>query len=317
MPESSQSHPPFASTPEAALQARIGQTPLIRLFAPVENLSGITLLAKAEWMNPGGNSKDRAAAAMLADAQARGLLRPGQSILEATSGNMGVSLAMLGALLGIPVHLTLPADASPAYPRLFTAYGASFELTPAAAGLDGAILRARELAGQKPEHYCLLDQFSNDANWLAHYRSTGPEIWQQTEGRLTHFVAGVGSGGTFLGTARKLKEMNPLLTTVCVQPEENARIAGLCSMHAPVIPAIYNPHLASREVLIGEAEARASMEQMARCEGLLVSPASAAVLAACAQIAREEAEAGREAIIATLLGDSGERHLNQDLKSDA
>jgi cysteine synthase B len=301
---------PLPTTPEAALHHRIGNTPLIRLFAPVEGLQGITLLAKAEWANPSGSSADRAAAFLVGNAQQRGWLHPGKTILEASSGNMGVALAMLGATLGIPVQVVVPSNAHAAVFALLEAYGAKVERTAAEAGVNGAILRARELVGDHPEQYCYLDQFSAEATWLAHYQTTGQEIWQQTSGAITHFVAALGTSGTFLGAARKLKENKPPLVTVSVQPEDESKLlAGMRNMHAAFVPAIYNPHLASREVVLSDAEAVSMARLLAHKEGLLVGPSGAAAVAAAVQIAREEAAAGRQAMIVTLLPEGGERSV--------
>jgi len=294
----------------SSLPGQIGSTPLLRLEQPVRGLSGITLLAKAEWANPSGSVMDRAAAALVRDARRRGLLVPGKILLDATTGNTGIAYAMLGAALGFPVHLAIPASISPEMKRALSAYGAVVDWTDAAEGSDAAIRRAREIAGNDPGRFCYVDQYSNDANWLAHYNSTGPEIWQQTQGLVTHFVAGLGTTGTFMGTARRLKEMNPLLQAVSVQPRAHgSSIPGLTHIHTSIVPPIYNPHLASRMIEV-EAEAVVSMAQrLAREEGLLVGYSAAAAVAVCLQIAEEEAAAGRPAVIATVLPDSGERYL--------
>jgi len=203
----------------STLPERIGNTPLIRLDRPVRLLPGITLLAKAEWANPGGSVKDRAAAAMIQDARSHGRLGPGKTLLDATSGNTGIALAMLGAALGCPVRLAMPANVSPERKRILRAYGANVEWTDPDQGSDGAIRRARELAGNDPKRYCYVDQYSNDANWLAHYRGTGPEIWEQSAGQVTHFVAGLGTSGTFTGVTRRLKEYNPAIQAISFQPD--------------------------------------------------------------------------------------------------
>src|SRR6202051_1029631 len=178
----------IAERPGTSLPERIGNTPLIRLDQAVRGLEGITLLAKAEWANPGGSVKDRAAASMVRDARARGLLTPGKTLLDATSGNTGIAFAMLGAALGFPVHLAMPSNVSPERKRILRAYGAQVDWTDPDQGSDGAIRRARELAGNDPQRFCYVDQYSNDANWLAHYHTTGPEILAQTAGQVTHFV---------------------------------------------------------------------------------------------------------------------------------
>jgi cysteine synthase B len=192
----------------SSLPERIGNTPLVRIEQLVRDLEGITLLGKAEWVNPGGTVKDRPAAAIVRDARARGLLTAGKTLLDATSGNTGIAFAMLGAALGFPVHLAMPTSVSPERKRMLEAFGAVIDWTDPDQGSDGAIRRARELAGNDPARFYYADQYSNDANWLAHYQTTGPEIWRQTAGQITHFVAGLGTSGTFMGVTRHLKEQN-------------------------------------------------------------------------------------------------------------
>ena len=296
----------------SSLPERIGNTPLIRLEMPVRDLQGIMLLAKAEWANPGGSVKDRAAASMVSDARARGLLTPGKTLLDASSGNTGIAIAMLGAALGIPVHLAMPANFSPERKRILHAYAAQVEWTDPDQGSDGAIRRARELAGNGPKRFCYVDQYSNDANWLAHYRTTGPEIWRQSAGQVTHFVAGLGTSGTFTGTTRYLKERNPALQAISFQPDSPFHgLEGLKHMGTSIVPAIYNPHLADRTV---EAETEAAYEmakRLAREEGLLVGISAAAAVVVSCGIAKEEAAAGHRAVIVTVLPDSAEKYLSE------
>ncbi len=298
--------------PGSSIPERIGSTPLVRLEQPVRGLEGITLLAKAEWANPGGSVKDRAAASMVSDALARGLLVPGKTLLDATSGNTGIAFAMLGAALGFPVHLAMPANVSPERKRILEAFAATVDWTDPDKGSDGAIRRARELAGNEPARYCYMDQYSNDANWLAHYRTTGPEIWQQTFGRITHFVAGLGTSGTFVGVTRRLKEFNPGLQAISFQPDSPFHgIEGLKHMATSLVPAIYNPHLADRALEVETEAAYAMARRLAREEGLLVGISAAAAVAASLQIAKEEAAAGRQALIVTVLPDNGEKYLSE------
>jgi cysteine synthase B len=303
--------------PGSTLPERIGNTPLVRFDRLVQNLAGtdlpgITLLGKAEWVNPGGSVKDRAAASMLRDARDRGLLTPGKAILDATSGNTGIALAMLGAALGIPVHLAMPSNVSPERKRILRAYGATVDWTDPDKSSDGAILRARELAGNAPERFCYLDQYSNDANWLAHYETTGPEIWRQTGGRITHFVAGLGTSGTFMGVSRKLKEMNPAVRVISMQPDSPFHgLEGLKYMSASLVPAIYDRHLADREVAVETEAAYDMAKRLAREEGMLVGISAAAAVEASLRIAREEAAAGRSAVVVTVLPDSAEKYLSE------
>ena len=296
----------------SSLPDRIGSTPLVRFEKVIGSLEGITLLGKAEWANPGGSVKDRAAASMVADARARGVLGPGKTLLDATSGNTGIAFAMLGAALGFPVQLTMPANVSPERRRILRVFGAQVEWTDPDKGSDGAILRARELAGNDPDRYFYADQYSNDANWLAHYRSTGPEIWQQTAGQITHFVAGLGTSGTFMGTTRRLKEFNPAIQAISFQPDSPFHgLEGLKHMGIAMVPAIYNPHLADRNLEI-ETEASYDMaRRLAREEGLLVGISAAAAVVASLKIAQEEANAGRRAVVVTVLPDAADKYLSE------
>ena len=247
---------------------------------------------------------------MVADVRDRGLLIPGKTLLDATSGNTGISFAMLGAALGFPVQLAMPANVSPERKRILHAYGAHLEWTDPDFGSDGAIRRAREMAGNDPDRFCYVDQYSNDANWLAHYRTTGPEIWQQTAGQVTHFVAGLGTSGTFMGTTRRLKELNPALQAISFQPDSPFHgLEGLKHMGTSIVPAIYNPHLADRALEVETEAAYAMAKRLAREEGLLVGISAAAAVVASLKIAVEESAAGREAVIVTVLPDSAEKYL--------
>ncbi len=296
----------------SSLPDRIGSTPLVRLEQVVHGLDGITLLGKAEWANPGGSVKDRAAAAMVRDARQRGLLTAGKTILDATSGNTGIALAMLGAALGFPVQLAMPSNVSPERKRILHAYGAVVDWTDPDQGSDGAIRRARELAGNDAARFCYLDQYSNDANWLAHYNTTGPEILAQTAGQVTHFIAGLGTTGTFMGSTRRLKEHNPAIQAISFQPDSPFHgLEGLKHMGSAIVPAIYNPHLADRELEIETEAAYEMAKRLAREEGLLVGISAAAAVVACLKIAREEAAAGRRAVIVTVLPDSAEKYLTE------
>jgi S-sulfo-L-cysteine synthase (O-acetyl-L-serine-dependent) len=297
---------------------RIGNTPLIRLDRVLGGLEGVSLLGKAEWTNPGGSVKDRAAVSMVRDAQARGLLAPGKTLLDATSGNTGIALAMLGAAEAIPVLLAMPSNVSPERKRILKAYGAQVEWTDPDQGSDGAIRRARELAGNDPQRFCYVDQYSNDQNWLAHYRTTGPEIWEQTGGKVTHFVAGLGTTGTFMGATRRLKEFNPAIQAVSVQPDSPFHgLEGLKHMATALVPAIYNPHLADRQLEAGTEASYEMVRRLAREEGLLVGVSAGAAVLAGLQIAREEAEAGREAVIVAILPDSADKYLSERFWEEA
>lgn len=296
----------------SSLTGRIGNTPLIRLERPVRGLKDVALLAKAEWINPGGSVKDRAAASMVRDAQERGLLVHGKALLDATSGNTGIALAMLGAALGFPVQLAMPSNVSPERKRILKAYGAKVEWTDPDLGSDGAIRRAREMAGNNPERYCYVDQYSNDANWKAHYNSTGLEIWQQTAGRVTHFVAGLGTSGTFTGATRRLKELNPAIQAISMQPDSPFHgLEGLKYMATSIMPPIYDRHLADREVTVETEAAYEMAKRLAREEGLLVGISAAAAVVASVEVARAEASAGRAAVVVTVLPDSADKYLSE------
>jgi cysteine synthase B len=302
----------------SSLENRIGNTPLIRLNRVVRALPGITLLGKAEWHNPSGSVKDRAAFAMVRAAIAEGRLGPGKILLDATSGNTGIVLAMLGAAQGLPVLLAMPSNVSPERKRILNAYGAQVEWTRPDESSDGAIRRARQLAGNDPDKYCYIDQYSNPRNWQAHYETTGPEIWQQTEGRVTHFVAGLGTSGTFTGTTRKLKELNPAIQAISMQPDSPFHgLEGLKHMATSIVPAIYDPKLADRALEVETEAAYAMVKQLAREEGLLVGISAAAAVAASLKIAREEADAGRSAVIVTVLPDSADKYLSERFWEEA
>jgi cysteine synthase B len=295
-----------------SLEDRIGNTPLIRLDRVVGRLPGITLLAKVEWHNPGGSVKDRAVAAMVHEAIAKGKLVRGKTLLDATSGNTGIALAMLGAALNLPVQLIMPANVTPERKRILKAYGVRVEWTRADEGSDGAIRRAREVADNDPDRFCYLDQYSNEANWRAHYETTGPEIWRQTDGRVTHFVAGLGTSGTFMGTARRLKKANPRIVAVSVQPDSPFHgLEGLKYMATSIVPKIYDPHFADRALQVETEAAYAMARQLARQEGVLVGISAAANVVASLQVARGEVAAGRSAVIVTVLPDSADKYLSE------
>jgi len=302
----------------ASLEGRIGNTPLVRLDRTAGDLPGITLLAKAEWTNPGGSVKDRAVASMVRDALQHGRLAPGKTLLDATSGNTGIAIAMLGAALGYPVLLAMPSNVSEERKRILKAYGAKVEWTNPDESSDGAIRRARELAGNDPGRFCYLDQYSNSANWRAHYDTTGPEIWRQTDGRITHFVAGLGTSGTFMGTTRRLKELNPDVVAVSMQPDSPFHgLEGLKHMATSIVPAIYDPFLADRNLEVETEAAYAMVKQLAREEGLLVGISAGAAVVASLRIAREEVEAERNAVIVTVLPDSAEKYLSERFWEEA
>jgi cysteine synthase B len=299
---------------------RIGNTPLIRLDG-LTNLPSVQLLGKAEWTNPGGSVKDRAASSIVSDAIRRGQLTPGTSnskaLLDATSGNTGIAYAMLGAALGFPVTLCVPSNVSPERKHILSAYGANVLWTDPADGSDGAIRRARALIAERPDDFFYADQYGNDNNWRAHYYSTANEIWDQTSGTITHFVAGLGTSGTFMGTTRRLRELNPRIQCISMQPDSPFNgLEGLKHMATAIVPPIYDPHLADRNIDMPTERAYAMCKRLARTQGLLVGISSGAAVAAALDIAEEEARANREAVIVTILPDSADKYLSDRFWSD-
>ena len=300
---------------------RIGNTPLVRLERIAAHLPGVQILGKAEWANPGGSVKDRAASAIVADAQARGLLgasfaTSGQRLLDATSGNTGIAYAMLGAALGFGVTLCMPANVSPERKKILNAYGAEVIYTNPADGSDGAIRKARELAADSANQFYYADQYSNDANWRAHYRTTAPEIWQQTEQQITHFVAGLGTSGTFMGTTRRLKEISPAIECISMQPDSPFHgLEGMKHMASAIVPRIYDPSLADRNIEMETEKAYAMAKRLAREEGILMGVSSAANVAAALQIAEETAADPRrnnqDTVVVTILCDSADKYLSE------
>ena len=287
----------------------IGNTPLIRLEKVAAELpAGVTLAAKAEWLNPGGSVKDRPALAMIRDGIARGVLTPQKTILEATSGNTGIALAMIGAALGYRVELCLPENASPERKRILKAYGATTILTDPMQGSDGAIREARRRNAADPERYFYSDQYSNDANWRAHYETTAPEIWAQTEGRITHFVAGLGTSGTFMGTGRRLREYNSAIRLVAMQPDSPYHgLEGLKHMASAIVPPIYDADFADEQVVVPTEDAYAMVKRLAREEGLLVGISAAANVVASLAIAKTLTSG----TIVTIFCDGADKYLSE------
>ncbi len=282
----------------------------MRLERLTEHLPGVLLLGKAEWANPGGSVKDRAASSIVAAAQAKGLLA-GRHLLDATSGNTGIAYAMLGAAGGFGVTLCMPSNVSPERKRILAAYGANIVWTDPADGSDGAILKARELAQDKSRYY-YADQYGNEANWKAHYHGTANEIWQQTEGRITHFVAGLGTSGTFMGVTRRLKELNPAIECIAMQPDSPFHgLEGLKYMATAIVPPIYDARLADRHVEQSTEGAYEMAKHLGRTEGLLLGISAAAAVAASLRIGEEVSRDGKNAIIVTILCDSADKYLSE------
>jgi len=310
--KSATSQPPSMSglRGEAVLTG-IGNTPLLPLDALIHDFPGVHLLGKAEWYNPGGSVKDRAAASIVAEARRSGKLAPGKILLDSTSGNTGIAYAMLGAALGFPVTLCVPENVSPERKRILQAYGANIIYTDPAEGSDGAIKIARQLAERDPDLYYYADQYSNDANWRAHYETTANEIWQQTEGRITHFVAMLGTTGTFVGVSRRLQELNPNICCISLQPDSAFHgIEGAKYLPAAIVPRIYDASLADQNLEIATEAAHAMARRLAREQGLLVGVSAAAAVVGSLRVVAQLKE-DQTATIVTILCDSGEKYLSE------
>ncbi len=268
------------------------------------------VLGKAEWFNPGGSVKDRAALRIVEDARREGRLRPGMTLLDATSGNTGIAYAMIGAAWGFPVTLVVPASIGDERRRILQAYGAHLIFSDPYEGTDGAIRLARELAARAPDRYFYADQYSNPSNWLAHYEGTGVEILEQTAGEVTHLVAGLGTTGTMMGTGRRLKEANPDIVLVGVQPDDAFHgLEGLKHLPTAMVPAIYDSSLVDRMELVNTDEAFAMARQLAREEGLFLGPSAAAAIVAAIRVARELPSG----VVVVILPDSGVKYLSTQL----
>ncbi len=298
------------------LLAQIGNTPLISLRRVGRDLpAGVEVCAKAEHLNPGGSVKDRAARAMIRAGEQSGALRPGQTIIDATSGNTGIAYALIGAARGYAVTLCLPKNASPERKRILRIYGAEIVETDPLAGTDGAQLRARELVAAAPGKYFYPDQYNNDANWRAHYDTTAPEIWAQTDGRITHFLAGLGTTGTFIGVARRLKEYRAGVRVVAMQPDSPLHgLEGMKHMPTALVPGIYDATLADENVVVMTEDAQAMTRRLAREEGLFVGVSSGANVYAALRLARTLAPGS---VVVTVLCDGGGKYLSDQFWDEA
>ncbi|MCB8927851.1 MAG: cysteine synthase family protein [Ardenticatenaceae bacterium] len=303
---------PSATTSVNSLEAQVGNTPLIRLqnTAVAHNVPDtVAIYAKAEWFNPSGSVKDRAALNIIRTAEENGQLQPGMTLLDSTSGNMGIAYAMLGAARGYHVKLSLPSNASPERIAILKAYGAELILTDPLEGSDGAIVEARRLAAEDPSLY-YANQYNNSANWQAHYKSTAPEIWQQTQGKITHFVAGLGTSGTFTGTTRRLKKFNPNIQALAMQPDSPFHgLEGLKHMPSALKPGIYDEDVADEQVTVRTEDAHAMAHFLARKEGLFVGISAAAAVVASVNVAKTL----DEGVVVTILPDNGFKYLSDKL----
>jgi len=295
--------PSSVAHPPASLPGIIGNTPLVPVLG---------FHAKLEMQNPGGSVKDRAAERIITDAVASGALKPGGTILDATSGNTGIAYAMIGAALGYRVRLCVPANVTRERVTILRAYGAELVLTDPMQGSDGAILEARRLSAREPELF-YADQYNNPSNWRAHYDTTGREIWEQTDGRVTHLVAGLGTSGTLMGTARRLRELNPRLRVTSIQPDGPLHgIEGLKHMASAIVPGIYDPGIADEATLVSTEEAHDMTRRLAREHGLLAGVSSGAAAVVAARIASREPDA----FVVTIFPDGGSRYLSEPFWSE-
>jgi S-sulfo-L-cysteine synthase (O-acetyl-L-serine-dependent) len=298
------------------LLERIGNTPLLKIERIGADFPNVEFYAKAEWFNPGGSVKDRAAYSMIREGERSGRLRRGKIILDATSGNTGIAYAMVGAALGYRVKLCLPNSASPERKSILKAYGVDIVFTPGDGGTDGAIRRVREIYNADPEKYFYPDQYGNPANPAAHYSGTGPEIWEQTRGRITHFVAGLGTSGTFVGTTRRLKELNPEIRCVSFQPDSSFHgLEGLKHMPTAIVPPIYDASLADENLEARTEDAHHMVKRLAREEGTLVGVSAGGAMQVCLDVAKR-LPPGERAVVVTVFPDSGEKYLTERFWSE-
>ena len=296
---------------------RVGNTPLLRFESLTHERPQIEILGKAEWANPGGSVKDRAAFNIIDTALKSGALRPSMRLLDATSGNTGIAYAMIGAARSIPITLCVPSNVSIERKRILIAYGAEVIWTDPLEGSDGAIRKAREIHDADPGKYFYADQYSNDANWLAHYHGTAAEIWSQTQGAVTHFVAGLGTSGTFVGTTRRLKELNRAIQCISFQPDSAFHgLEGLKHMATAIVPKIYDPSLADSDLEIGTEAAYAMVKSIAREEGVLLGISAGAALVAARTVAQQCASSNLPATIVTILPDSADKYLSENFWSE-
>ena len=291
------------------LEDLVGNTPLVRLRRIEQETPGVEIYGKAEFFNPGGSVKDRPALNMILEGEKAGLLTPGKIILDATSGNTGIAYAMIGAARGYKVRLCLPRNVSPERKKILAAYGAEIVYTSPAEQSDGAIRMVKKLYAENPELYFYPDQYGNDNNWRAHYKTTGPEIWEQTEGRITHFVAGLGTTGTMMGTGRYLKEAQPHIQLIAMQPDSPFNgLEGLKHLETAIVPPIYDPTVADQNVECRTEDAYVMVKRLAREEGLLVGISAGGNVHSALQIAKT---APRGSVVVTILCDGADRYLSE------
>ena len=302
----------MAAPADTHLLAQIGNTPLLRLLTLTEDFPGVEIYGKAEYFNPGGSVKDRPALNMIREGESSGRLVAGKTLIDATSGNTGIAYAMIGAALGYPVKLCLPSNASIERKRILQAYGAEIVYTDPTEGSDGAIRKVREIVAGDPDRYFYPDQYNNPANWQAHFQATAPEILTQTEGRLTHFVAALGTSGTFMGVTRRFRQSAPGVQCLSAQPSTGFHgLEGLKHMPTSIVPGIYDAALASENLWLETEDAYKMVKRLAREEGLLIGISAGANMSAALQIAKRLHEAGKPGVIVTILCDSADKYLSE------
>lgn len=288
----------------------IGNTPLVRLHHVEAECPGVELWAKCEFCNPAGSVKDRAALFIIRKALANGDIRPGMRLLDSTSGNTGIAYAMVGAALGVPVTLVMPENVTVPRKQVTTAYGVEIIYSSPMEGSDGAIVLARELAEQHPDLYFYPDQYSNDANPGAHYATTAPEIWEQTGGKITHFVTGIGTSGTVVGTSRRLHELNPAIRCVAIQPDDSMHgLEGMKHLPSSLVPQIYDESVLDDTIWMSTDDGWDMSDRLAEEEGLFVGHSSGANVAGALKLGRQLAEKGERGLIVTILCDRGDRYF--------
>ncbi len=303
---------PFAPRTAHTVIGNVGNTPLVKLAKIAAEFPGIEVFAKAEYFNPGGSVKDRPALNIILEGERSGRLTHGKTLLDATSGNTGIAYAMICAARGYKVKICLPVNASMERKRILKAYGAELVLTPPDEGSDGAIRKVREIYAADPDRYFYADQYNNDANWRAHYETTGPEIIEQTQGRITHFVALLGTSGTFTGNARRLRKELPHVECISAQPATGFHgIEGTKHMPTAIVPGIYDEKLADRNLWIQTEDCHAMVKRLAREEGLLVGISSGGNVVAALKVAKELHEQGRTGVIVTIFCDSADKYLSE------
>ena len=288
--------------------ALVGNTPLLRLKRLGREFPEVEIYGKAEWANPGGSVKDRPALNIILEAERAGLMSKDRILIDSTSGNTGIAYAMIGAARGYRVKLCMPRNVTMERKRILSAYGAEIIYTDPMEGSDGAIRQVRQMAAESPELYFYANQYDNPANWRAHYNSTAPEIFEQTGGRITHFVAGLGTSGTFVGTARRLKELNPAIRCISFQPDSAFHgLEGLKHMASAIVPRIYDPTVADEDLAVSTEEAYAMTLRLAREEGLLAGVSAGAAMVAALRVAKQ----ARPGMIVTIFADSGDKYLSE------